>query len=176
LLAVTTTSSMGRSSIYNRLRLHGITYFKPIGYTLGWGHFHITDEIFAKMRDYLRIAGHPYADKHKYGQGPNWRLRTIRAALGALGINESVLRHGIQREVFLCAFGENTLKILKTGKGRPKLTDLKSAEEISEFARERWIIPRASRRDDYLHWRNDRIPGLIRGVVEAETTKNSKAA
>lgn len=176
LLAITTTSSMGRSSIYNRLRLHGTTYFKPIGYTVGWGHFHITDEIFAKMRDYLRLARHPYADKHKYGQGPNWRLRTIRAALDALNINESVLRHGVQREVFLCAFGENTLKILKTGKGRPKLTDLKSTEEISEFAKERWILPRASRRDEYLHWRNDRIPELIRGVVEAKKTTNSRAA
>ncbi len=176
LLAVTTTSSMGRSSIYNRLRLHETTYFKPIGYTVGWGHFHITDEIFAKMRDYLRLAKHPYADKHKYGQGPNWRLRTIRAALGALGVNESVLRHGIQREVFLCAFAENTLKILKSGKGRPMLTDLKMAAEISEFAKERWILPRASRRDEYVHWRNDRIPELIRGVVETEKTTTSKAA
>jgi hypothetical protein len=31
LLAVTTSSSMGRSSVYNRLKLGGIEYFKPIG-------------------------------------------------------------------------------------------------------------------------------------------------
>lgn len=175
LLAVTTTSSMGRSSLYNRLRLHGTTYFEPIGYTVGWGHFHITDEIFAKMRDYLRLAKHPYADKHKYGQGPNWRLRTIRAALGALDVNESVLRHGIQREVFLCAFAENALRILKKGKGRPELTGLKTTAEISEFAKERWILPRALRRDEYLHWRNEQIPQLIRGVVDNAKSTNSKA-
>ena len=70
LLAVTTTSSMGKSSIYNRLRLDGITYFDSIGYTLGWGHFHITDALFAELREFLRVAKHPYADRHKFGEGP----------------------------------------------------------------------------------------------------------
>lgn len=92
LLAVTTTSSMGRSSVYNRLRLDGETYFERVGYTIGWGHFHITDTLFEQMRDYLRERDHAYADHHKFGEGPNWRLRTIRAALKALRINETVLR------------------------------------------------------------------------------------
>lgn len=35
LLAVTTSSSMGRSSVYNRLKLDGIQYLNPIGYTTG---------------------------------------------------------------------------------------------------------------------------------------------
>ena len=43
LLAVTTTSSMGRSSVYNRLKLGNVQYLKSIGYTGGWGHFHISD-------------------------------------------------------------------------------------------------------------------------------------
>ena len=43
LLAVTTTSSMGRSSVYNRLKLGGTEYFRSIGYTKGWGHFHIPE-------------------------------------------------------------------------------------------------------------------------------------
>jgi len=47
LLVVTTTSSMGRSSIYNRLKLAERTYFSPIGYTVGWGHFHITDQLYS---------------------------------------------------------------------------------------------------------------------------------
>jgi hypothetical protein len=37
LLAITTSSSMGRSSVYNRLKLGGIEYFRSIGYTGGWG-------------------------------------------------------------------------------------------------------------------------------------------
>jgi hypothetical protein len=78
LLVVTTSSSMGRSSVYNRLKLGGIEYFKSIGYTGGWGHFHIPDSLFLDLREYLRGIGHPYADLHRFGQGPNWRMRTTR--------------------------------------------------------------------------------------------------
>jgi len=163
LLAITTSSSMGRSSLYNRLKLDGVSYYNPIGYTVGWGHFHITDDLFTQMREYLRLSDHPYADHHRYGQGPNWRLRTIRAALGQLGINESVLRHGIQREVFFCPLANNAKKILATGKGRPDLSTLRTVDEISELARVRWIEPRAMRRNEYLLWKRDEIPFLIRG-------------
>lgn len=164
LLAVTTSSSMGRSSLYNRLKLDGVRYYESIGYTVGWGHFHITDDLFAQMREYLRLLEHPYADRHRFGEGPNWRLRTIRAALRQLGINESVLRHGIQREVFFCQFAENSRKILATGKGRPDLSTLKTVDEISELARTRWIEPRAQRFADYKSWSRDDIPRLIRGL------------
>jgi len=163
LLAVTTSSSMGRSSLYNRLKLHDVSYYESIGYTVGWGHFHITDDLFSQMREYLRLLKHPYADRHRFGQGPNWRLRTIRAALGQLGINESVLRHGIQREVFFCPLAKNAKKILATGKGRPDLSTLKTVEAISDLARTRWIVPRAERRDDYKYWQRDGILSLIRG-------------
>src|SRR5262249_32707780 len=54
LLAVTTSSSLGRSSVYNRLKLAGVEYLKPIGYTGGWGHFHIPDSLFFDLRAYLR--------------------------------------------------------------------------------------------------------------------------
>lgn len=174
LLAVTTSSSMGRSSLYNRLKLDGVNYFESIGYTVGWGHFHITDDLFAQMREYLRLSKHPYADQHRFGQGPNWRLRTIRAALGQLGINESVLRHGIQREVFFCPLAQNATKILATGKGRPDLSTLKTAEEISELARIRWMEPRAGRRDQYLQWRREDIVRLIMG--ESIISANRKVA
>jgi Domain of unknown function (DUF4338) len=50
LLAVTTTSSMGRSSVYNRLQLAGVQYMTSIGYTVGWGHFHIPDHLFEQIR------------------------------------------------------------------------------------------------------------------------------
>jgi Domain of unknown function (DUF4338) len=161
LLAITTSSSMGRSSIYNRLKLQGVQYFRPIGYTVGWGHFHITDELFTQMREYLRLNEHPYADHHRFGQGPNWRLRTIRTALALLGINESVMRHGVQREVFFCSLAENAAQILATGNGLPDLSTLKTVTEISDLARARWIEPRALHRAEYKMWKRDSIPNLI---------------
>ena len=164
LLAVTTSSSMGRSSVYNRLRLDGDSYFKAVGYTLGWGHFHVTDRLFLEMRDYLRIKKHRYADQHEYGEGPNWRLRTIRAALLELDINQAVLRHGIQREVYLCTLAENALDILKSGRGTPDVSRLETVCAISEKAKARWIVPRAERRPEFKAWRREDILNLVRGT------------
>lgn len=161
LLAITTTSSMGRSSVYNRLKLEGIQYLKPIGYTGGWGHFHIPDWLFSELRDYLRDIDHTYADQHGFGQGPNWRLRTTRAALSALGFKDDLMRHGIQREVFICQLANNATRILQTGKGQPDLTSLLSAKDIAEQSVERWMIPRARRRPEYRDWMPSDLIGLF---------------
>src|ERR1035437_5764288 len=161
LLAVTTSSSMGRSSVYNRLKLGGTEYFTPIGYTGGGGHFHIPDSLFSVFRDYLRLIGHAYADQHRFGQGPNWRLRTTRAALVALGFDEDMLRHGIQREVFICELANNALKLLHRGRGRPDLSSLLSAEEVANLAVERWMLPRSQRRPEFKVWKREQIEELL---------------
>lgn len=167
LLAVTTTSSMGRSSVYNRLRLDGENYFERVGYTIGWGHFHITDTLFEQMRDYLRERDHAYADHHEFGEGPNWRLRTIRAALKALRINETVLKHGIQREVFVAKLAANAFEALHHGEKEPDVSGLRSVAEISAMAVERWMAPRAARGEiDYRSWTRSQVPPLIRGLVD----------
>lgn len=153
LLAVTTSSSMGRSSVYNRLKLDGVQYMQSIGYTGGWGHFHIPDRLFLELRDYLRDIDHTYADQHRYGHGPNWRLRTTRAALAALGFKEDMLRHGVRREVFMANLAANAASILRTGFGEPDVSALLSAKEIAERGLERWMKPRAERRPDYSDWK-----------------------
>lgn len=162
LLAITTSSSMGRSSVYNRVKLGDTQYLKPIGYTGGWGHFHIPDDLFADLRAYLRDIKHPYADMHRYGEGPNWRLRTTRAALSELGFKADMLKHGIQREVFICELAENSLKLLQEGKGKPDLSTLLSVREVSELALERWVRPRAERMPEYLTWRQEDLLHLLK--------------
>ena len=161
LLAVTTSSSMGRSSVYNRLKLGGVQYLEPIGYTGGWGHFHIPDRLFVELRDYLRDIDHNYADQHRYGQGPNWRLRTTRAALSALGFKEDMLRHGIKREVFMARLADNAVPLLRTGVGEPETSSLLSAKEVSALGIERWMAPRAMRRPEYREWSLDDLVDLF---------------
>lgn len=168
LLAVTTSSSMGRSSVYNRLKLSGEPYFTPIGYTLGWGHFHITDELFSQMRAFLRLLNHHYADQHEYGSGPNWRLRTIKAALTELGVSESVLRHGIRREVFIAPMAANSFEILREGRGVANTTALGTVEEISRKAVDRWMIPRALRSSDFRQWRRTELQRLLGQPAETK--------
>jgi Domain of unknown function (DUF4338) len=167
LVAVTTTSSMGRSAVYNRLKLGNTHYFERIGFTEGWGHFHITDALFQKMRSFLRNRDHAYADQHKFGEGPNWRLRTIRVALSALGFNANILKHGIKREVFISKLASNAYDVLRSGDVTPDITGLLSVEEISQMAGERWIIPRAERGEiDYRSWRREMITKLIKNTLE----------
>ena len=162
LLAVTTSSSMGRSSVYNRLSLGGVKYFQPIGYTRGWGHFHIPENLFAELRGYLRQKGHPYADRHRYGDGPNWRLRTTRAALDALGMDGDLLRHGIRREVFLSKLCENAVEILGTGTGKPDTSSLLEVDRIASQALERWVVPRSRRDSRYRSWTRDMMRNLLK--------------
>ncbi|MBV9993562.1 MAG: DUF4338 domain-containing protein [Alphaproteobacteria bacterium] len=164
LVMVTTSSSLGRSSIYNRLNLDDRAYFTPIGFTGGWGHFHVPDSLFASLRDYLRDVEHAYVDGHKFGQGPNWRLRTIRAAFDALGFDADMLRHGIKREVYLCNLAVNAAKILRGESVRAVYRALKSVDEVGALARERWLIGRAERMPGYRGWKVDEFEKLLRSV------------
>jgi len=170
LVAVTTTSSMGKSSVYNRLKLGDVTYMKSLGFTKGFGHFHITDSLFEKMRAYLREKDHAYADQHLFGEGPNWRLRTIRAALKGLKVNENILKHGIQREVFISTLATNAYEVLRDGKAEPDLSSLLTVAEISDLARDRWMVPRAQRDASFKSWKRDQIASLIKRKAELFVT------
>ena len=177
LLAVTTSSSMGRSSLYNRLKLDEQHYFRSIGYSGGWGHFHVPETLFEQMRDYLRDSGHAYADLHGFGQGPNWRIRVLRAALALLGFKGDLLRHGIKRQVFISIFATNALEILRGSDERPNLTGLQSVDEIARLAINRWMIPRARSREEYLKWSSGDMLALIMGTHrEAQSLASIKTA
>jgi hypothetical protein len=158
---ITTSSSLGRSSIYNRLKLNGVSYFDPIGYTSGWGHFHVPAQLFAEMRKYMRLKRHPYAKGNRFGDGPNWKLRLVRAALDDLGYKSDLLRHGIMREVFACNLATNTHRVLRGEVGHFQYRGLLSVQEIGELARDRWLIPRAMRRPEFRFWTREQILDLL---------------
>lgn len=153
LALVTVTSALGRSSIYNRLHLRGqngqtLVRLDSIGMTDGYGHFHLSEELFGRMRRMLLAEGHPYALKHQFGDGPNWRMRLIRVALSRLDLSPNLVRHGISREVFAMPLIANYQPVLKDGQAargvlRP------SVQDLSEAALQRWILPRAASRPEY---------------------------
>lgn len=157
LAALTTTSALGRSSVYNRMRLDGRDLFRSIGYTTGYGHFHVSNELFADVREYLRAENHRYADGNRFGQGPNWRFRVLRAAISQLGLDRALLRHGVQREVFLGHVAKNAKEFLRGDAKRVLWGDLWSAAEVAERALARWVRPRASRNVTYRDWTRDKL-------------------
>jgi hypothetical protein len=169
LVLVTTTSALGKSSVYDRLKLGGLTYFKPVGFTGGWGHFHIPNDIFRMVRQYLNLSGHKYANGNKFGDGPNWRLRAVRQALVLMGGNDDVLNHGIGREVYVCELAQNGREVLtRRDKPRPDFRGLLSVAEISALAKDRWIVPRAHRMPDFSVWTKSHIAEAL-GVEKRET-------
>lgn len=171
LVMVTTSSALGRSSVYNRLTLGGEKYLTSIGYTGGWGHFHIPDDLFQDLRSFLRANEHGYVDGHAFGNGPNWRLRTIRAALDELGFKGDLLKHGIQREVFVSTLASNAAEILRGIQKRPDYSSLKTVAEVSELAKERWIVPRAARRPDFQNWKPEYLDRLLKTEGSAGAIK-----
>ena len=149
LVLLTTTSALGRSSLYNRLVVPDGVQFSRIGETRGFGHFHISGDIFEALRAYLEEKGHPYAGGNRFGMGPNWKIRVIRAALDRLGVNgSSILKHGIRREVYAAPLADNFREVLLGHQEDVKSKPL-PASEISGYCLKRWILPRAGRDDTY---------------------------
>jgi hypothetical protein len=148
---MTTKSALGRSSVYNRLKLDGIIRYERLGWTKGWGHFHIPNSLFSKMRKLLKRIDHKYASGHSFGDGPNWRFRVIREALSRVGLDDDMLRHGIKREVFGVPLAKNWRQFLCGEDSRAEI-DRPSVTEISEAAKQRWIIARSKRCPDYNDW------------------------
>jgi hypothetical protein len=157
LVLLTTTSSMGRSSLYNRLAIPNGPRFIRIGETRGFGHFHISGEIFEQMRGYLEAIGHPYATGNRFGMGPNWKIRVARTALEKIGLDaDNILNHGIAREVYAVPLAHNWQEILQ-GTQKNIRSNVLSASEIIEFCMNRWIVPRAFRDKRYKSFARRRI-------------------
>lgn len=162
LILITVTSALGRSSLYNRLQLPGTVQFIRIGMTDGWGHFHVPETIFRRMRRLLELNGHPYASAHQYGDGPNWRMRVVREALIQAGLDPHMMRHGISREIYAAPLTSRWREILCDGEVANDL-QRPSVDVIARQAIERWIGPRAERCPEFCTWTPDDTWRLIYG-------------
>lgn len=149
LVLLTTTSALGRSSLYNRLKIPQGPCFTPLGFTSGYGHFHVSGRLFERLRALLTSTGHPYAKGNRFGMGPNWRLRVVRAALDELGLpTRELLKHGLSREVYGIPLASNFRQCLLGDHQRVRSATL-SADDIASYCMERWMLPRATRDDRY---------------------------
>ncbi len=166
LALITVTSALGRSSMYNRVKLPGIVELRRLNSpTSGWGHFQIPHDIFVDMRRLLSLANHRYSSGHHFGDGPNWRLRTIREALTKLGLSTEILQHGVSRDVFVMPLAANWESYLKLETDECEL-QRPDVNEIASAAKARWIMPRARRISKWAKWdEEDRI-----GLFEELTT------
>ncbi len=149
---ITTTSSLGRSSIYNRLRFEGRLLYRPVGWTEGYGHFQFSEELFDALTDFARSKGDLRGNG--YGCGPNWRMRTLRTALTKLELDDQLVKHGIKRQVFLAPVAKNWQEYLRGDRKVGRWYHF-YLDDMAAYYRERWAVPRATRMPAYLEVERD---------------------
>ncbi|WP_313539935.1 Druantia anti-phage system protein DruA [Leifsonia aquatica] len=168
---ITTSSALGRSSIYNRLTFEGNLMFQSVGFTKGFGHFQFSDELFSELLDFVRThvleERGAKAAASAYGNGPNWRFRIIRNALKALDIPEDSLQHNVKREVFLAPTASNWDRFLRGEVSDVELFDL-PVDRIGAYYRDRWAIGRAERRPGFALWKKEE--GRLTPLLAASRT------
>lgn len=148
LALVTTTSALGRSSILNRLRFKEEEVFRPVGFTEGYGHFHLANGTFEKIREYMRACKDAEIERYKYGSGPNYRIRVVRKALERLRLPSNLLRHGVRRGVYVAPLAKNTVAFLNGEASRLHWYHRPLNDVVAHW-KERWLLPRASRDSSY---------------------------
>jgi hypothetical protein len=160
LALVTTTTALGTSSILNRLRFNDATVFQQLGFTEGFGHFHLANGTFEKIREHLKSCGDKETQRYKFGSGPNYRMRVVRTALERLHLPGNLLKHGVRRGVYAAPLARNTIPFLN-GESSRLSWYARPLPELVRFWRERWLLPRASRDPSFRDFDASSWPEII---------------
>lgn len=158
LVALTTTSAFGRSSIYNRLTYRGNSIAESLGFTEGYGNFHL-QRLYPKLKEYL--AAEEIDTVGGYGTGPKRSWQIMRRALDKIGIKGDALKHGVRREAFLFRLTTNLEEYMSGVVEQPQYLDLPFTE-LANYWKDRWLLGRAERVDGWHKWvREDTTRSLI---------------
>lgn len=157
LVALTTTSAFGRSSLYNRLSYNGTVIAESLGYTEGYGTFHLM-ELYPLFREFLENQG--ISTRGGFGTGPRRKWQIMVRALDRLGLPSDLLCHGVKREVFLFRLVNNLEAYMEGRDAEPVYRNLPFSELVAWW-RERWLLPRAERVDGWREWRKEEIKSLL---------------
>ena len=148
LALLTTTSALGSSSLYNRLRYHERLAFESVGFTKGSGEFHFSNGLYQDLRK-LVLAHCAATAKHvRWGAGFRNRREIVRKALPVLGLSPELVYHGVRREIFVAPLATNSAAFLR-GEDRTLHQYTLSADDLFGWFRERWFLPRKDRDKRY---------------------------
>jgi hypothetical protein len=149
LAMVTTTSALGRSSLYNRVRFNQRQLLIGVGFTKGSGEFHFSNDLYRELRQFAEANCEATAKHSRWGKGFRNRRELLRKVLPKLGLPSDLVYHGIRREVFAVPLAENTQAFLR-GEQNNLLTFNHTSADLFSFFRDRWMIPRSQRDKRYL--------------------------
>lgn len=149
---VTTCGALGRSSIYNRLKYRSRLLMEPIGYTAGYGEFHFSNGIYQQLREYAERHCIATAKRPPWGVGFRNKREVVRRVLQHLGLPLAWMNHQVRREVFAMPLAGNTREFLR-GEVNELAWYHQPAADLFEYFRQRWLLPRAQRDDQWRHYR-----------------------
>ena len=164
---VTTTSALGRSSMYNLLkcaepklsaqldinieRLEKRLVFECVGHTQGFGEFHFSNGIYGSLIAYAKSNATATASHESWGSGFRNKQEVVQKALGKLGLPKSWLNHGIRREIYVAPLAENTRAFLCGNDSDLNYYD-QPVSELFQWYRKKWLLPRSKEKDRYKQW------------------------
>jgi hypothetical protein len=148
LALLTTTSALGRSSLYNRLRYRGDLVFQSVGFTQGSGDFHFSNGFYKDLRGFALRHCDATAKHARWGEGFRNRRELVRKALPLLGLSRQLVYHGVAREIFVAPLASNSAAFLR-GEHRRLRRQQRTADELHAWFRDRWLLPRAARDERY---------------------------
>jgi len=114
---LTTSSALGRSSLYNRLRVGGTTYWSPLGYTRGSGEFHFSNGVYDRMKAFADDHCDATAKTARWGTGFRNRREVVGKCLAEIGLSSRMAYHGIRRELFAATLGESMPFLVEIANG-----------------------------------------------------------
>lgn len=157
LALLTTIGSLGRSSIFNRLRYGDETMgasrlvWQCVGHTLGSAQYQFDHELQAALAAHgmahCRLTSKPAS----WGRGPRSRREAIDKALVAIGFDPRALAYGV-REIWCAPLAANAPAFLR-GQDDDLDPFLDTAEQLATHWRERWLLPRIETEDRHRSFR-----------------------
>jgi hypothetical protein len=148
LALIATTSALGRSSIYNRVKFANRQLMFSAGFTSGWGEFQFSNGAYCQLRAYADEYCVKSAKHQAWGNGFRNRREVVQRVLAHVGLSDRLMNHGIRRELFLMPLAKNTREFLR-GEHSRLLWHHQTAADLAAFFLERWLIPRAKRSPEY---------------------------
>jgi hypothetical protein len=143
LALLTTTSALGRSSIYNRLSYEESRVYRRIGLTRGTGEVHFANGLYGAMREHALEWCTPTARHANWGEGFRNRREVIKKCLADVGLSPEWVLHGLQREIYGVPTATNSLEFLRGDADALEYFD-RPAAGLWAWFRQRWLLKRAA--------------------------------
>lgn len=169
LAGIATSSALGKSSVYDRIKIPKGSQFYHVGWTSGSGDFQFLNGYYDDLLNLIKQRNYTGKNK-KWGSGIRSRRTVVRKSLLLLGLSPRFMYHGVRRELFFVPLGKNWKGFLCGTAKQLRPYDL-SLSEISEYVKARWMVPRAERDKTYSKFRAESYsllhPKLTRCLINS---------